>query len=213
MKKLLLSLALLSASTVTVSADWTNYLYDRDYVIGYGFAGHKAPMIMTHPRVSFMGGSYSTNAHETCMENGKIRTLSPKTICVEREKEFELVTSKKDEDEKVLKWTGDYICVKTVSKILSKNIHGTKEICENRGTVIAAWKKANQDDDGKPKYNNGKYPECTLKRVVNTTATTKFKVFVAEKANKNDENYDDDFNKNWGGYPVSAEMWTIPSCR
>jgi hypothetical protein len=208
MKNLLIALALFSVSSVVVNAGWTDYLYDRDYVIGYAFPGHKAPTIMTHPRVSFMGGQYSTSAHEACIDGNEMRTLSPKTYCSDWEKEYELKKSKKDEDKMVSVWTGDYVCAATTTKILRKPLKGTKEICENRGRIIAKWKKDNEDE----KYNYGDYPECTLKRVVSNNATTTFKVFVAEKARKSDDNYEDDFNKNWGGYPVLSETWTVPAC-
>ena len=208
MKNLLIVLAV-AISSVSVSASWTDYLNNDDYVVGYGFAGHKSPMLMDHPHVYFIHGGTSTNAHETCIEGNEIRTITPRTFCVEREKEMELVTSKKDEDEKILKWTGDYVCVRTATEILRKPLYGTKEICENRQSVIADWKKANEDES----YNYGDYPKCTLKRTVSANATKTFKIFVAEKAQKSDKNYEDDFNKNWNGYPLFSQMWTIPACR
>lgn len=200
MKKLLLLFILLMTTSVQANSDWTEYLHNPNYIIGYGFAGHQYPMIKTHPRISFKDGSFSTDAHMTCLEGTRIRTLEKKKIC-------EFMTDEmifdEEKDRKVA--TGRRICGRIQRMVLSRPLVAEKQICENRSDIINEWKNNNEGVT----YNDGNYPLCTLKRDINRNTTTTFKVFVAEKRNyKNAENY----NKRWGGVPVFSQMWTIPEC-
>lgn len=201
MKTLLtLTLLFLFKTTWDNQKDWTHFLHNPNYVIGYGFAGHDYPMIKTHPRISFRGGSFSTDAHQTCLEGDRIRTINKKKLCLQYRDEMVW----NDTMDKKIK-TGNRICAQPKRMVLTRPISGKKTICEKRKDIIKAW----EEENPREKFNKESLATCTLKREIDVNTSIKFKIFVAEKRNhKNTNNYD----KRWGGKPLFTQMWSIPKC-
>ena len=200
-KKIITLLSIYFFQSHILYADWTDYLHNQDYKIGYGFVGHENPFVKTHPKISFRNGSYSTDAHLTCIEGDRLRTISKRKICLYEIDE--LVWD--DEKDKKIK-TGNRICGKTRRVVLSRPLKEVKEVCENRKKIIHQWQKDNPEIE----YQDEQYPNCTLKRTLNINSITTFKVFIASK--KKIKNSKKKYDSKWGGIPLSSEMWTIPQC-